>query len=346
MADLSYDDAYGVDEAAQGASVTTVVNWAGAVVSLALLAGLGYWGWQLLVRDVSGVPVITALEGPMRVAPDNPGGEIASHQGLAVNQVAAVGEAAPGPDTVVLAPAPNGLTEEDAAMATLLPDATDDPVVAEVVATAPGQATSVLAADPTLNMSPTDLAVLTALAELEPDLLADPAGDPAADAAADAAPVTATAGTPRPQPRPTGFGAAPAAAAVVTPAVVTPAVATAADVAVVAVASDGDLDMAVTPVSTSSAGLDVDPASVPVGTRLVQLGAYPSEAEAIAEWTRIEGGFAEYMDGKRRLIQEAETGGTTFYRLRAVGFADLSDARRFCAVLVAGNASCIPVVAR
>ena len=78
MADFSYDDAYGVDEAARGASVTTFMNWAGAAVSLALIAGLGYWGWQLLVRDVSGVPVITALEGPMRVAPDNPGGEIAN----------------------------------------------------------------------------------------------------------------------------------------------------------------------------------------------------------------------------------------------------------------------------
>ena len=209
----------------------------------------------------------------------------------------------------------------------------------EVVATAPGQANSVLAADPTLNMSPTDLAVLTALAELEPDLLADPMGDPVAEAA----PVTATAGTPRPQPRPTAFGA-----------------------------RRRPQRRSSRPLSPGRrcrrrrrrerwrprhrgharlhrlpAGLDVDPASVPVGTRLVQLGAFPSEAEAHRRMGRgSTGGFAEYMDGKRRLIQEAETGGTTFYRLRAVGFDDLSDARRFCAVLVAGNALCIPVVAR
>jgi hypothetical protein len=78
----------------------------------------------------------------------------------------------------------------------------------------------------------------------------------------------------------------------------------------------------------------------------VQLGAFPTEAEAIAEWARVEGVFGEYMGDKRRVIQQAETGGTTFYRLRAMGFSDLSDARRFCAVLVAGEASCIPVVAR
>jgi hypothetical protein len=221
----------------------------------------------------------------------------------------------------------------------------------EVVATAPGQATSVLAADPTLNMSPTDLAVLTALAELEPDLLADPAGETSSETAAAVEPVAATAGTPRPQPRPAGFVAAPAAASAAAAVVATPAVATAADMEVAEVVelstgAEAEVAMTVTPVSTASAGLDIDPASVPVGSRLVQLGAFPTEAEAIAEWDRIGGAFAEYMEGKRRLIQQAETGGTSFYRLRAVGFADLSDARRFCAVLVAGNASCIPVVAR
>jgi hypothetical protein len=35
-----------------------------------------------------------------------------------------------------------------------------------------------------------------------------------------------------------------------------------------------------------------------------------------------------------------------FYRLRAHGFTDLSDARRFCAAFVAGGVDCIPVVTR
>jgi hypothetical protein len=35
-----------------------------------------------------------------------------------------------------------------------------------------------------------------------------------------------------------------------------------------------------------------------------------------------------------------------FYRLRAHGFADLSDARRFCAAFVAQNVDCIPVLNR
>jgi len=45
-------------------------------------------------------------------------------------------------------------------------------------------------------------------------------------------------------------------------------------------------------------------------------------------------------------VQSAVSGGRTFYSLRAAGFADISDARRFCAALSAEKADCIPVVAR
>jgi hypothetical protein len=327
MADFSYDDAYGVDEATEGASVTTFVNWAGAIVSLALLGGLAWWGWQLLVRDVSGVPVITALEGPMRVAPEDPGGIIADHQGLAVNRIAAVGEAAPGADMVVLAPMPADLTEEDAAMATLLPDS------APAADESAGQDLAETPSAGSPDLSATDLAVLTALAELEPELVATPAAAREDGARIVPASMGGVAASPRPLPRPATRAVAAA-----------PAVAPALDAATIDAALE--IEGAVTPVSTASAGLDADPASIAPGTRLVQLGAFPTEDEALAEWSRIEGAFGDYMGDKRRVIQQAETGGTTFYRLRAMGFTDLSDARRFCAVLVAGEASGIPVVAR
>jgi hypothetical protein len=77
---------------------------------------------------------------------------------------------------------------------------------------------------------------------------------------------------------------------------------------------------------------------------LVQLGAYGSEDVAKAEWANAIANFGDYMVGKERVVQQAETGGRTFWRLRALGFADLSDARRFCAVLVSDGANCIPVV--
>lgn len=57
-----------------GAVLGTVTNWAGAAISLALIVGAVMWGHSLLSRDVSGVPVVRALDGPMREQPVDPGG--------------------------------------------------------------------------------------------------------------------------------------------------------------------------------------------------------------------------------------------------------------------------------
>ena len=70
----------------------SVANWIGALVSLALVIGVSLWAYRLVVRDVSGVPVIKASSEPMRVAPQNPGGTAALNQGLSVNQVVEAGD--------------------------------------------------------------------------------------------------------------------------------------------------------------------------------------------------------------------------------------------------------------
>lgn len=89
------------------------VNLAGALISLALILGLGLWGYRLAVRDVMGIPVVRALAGPMRVAPETPGGAVAAHQGLAVNAVAATGVASAPAERLVLAPRPGDLAADD-----------------------------------------------------------------------------------------------------------------------------------------------------------------------------------------------------------------------------------------
>ena len=86
--------------------------------------------------------------------------------------------------------------------------------------------------------------------------------------------------------------------------------------------------------------------TLPAGTRLAQLGAFESPEVAREEWARLNVKFEDYLEDKDRVIQKAESGGRTFYRLRAMGFDDLNDARRFCSVLVAENADCIPVTTR
>ena len=91
---------------------------------------------------------------------------------------------------------------------------------------------------------------------------------------------------------------------------------------------------------------EVTTAAIPVGTKLVQLGAFDSADIAATEWVRMTARFPDFFAGKEQVIQQANSGGRTFFRLRATGFSDLSDARRFCAAMSAEGAACIPVVVR
>ena len=285
-----------------GGSLTAAINWAGAFLSVLLIVGLAAWGWKLWQRDVTGIPVVRALEGPMRTTPADPGGLANDYQGLAVNRIAEE-RATELADRVVLAPAPATLNEdEDLAMADLAP-ALEEALAVVEVAPAPDLGEAVAAPAPAVienAPSATDLAVAAALADAGALIEAEPVSLVSAGPGVPAA-------TPRPLVRPEGRR-----------------------VASLNVVND-----------VTGA---IDPATIPPGTRLVQLGAYGSEDVAKAEWANAIANFGDYMVGKERVVQQAETGGRTFWRLRALGFADLSDARRFCAVLVSDGANCIPVV--
>lgn len=367
MAEVEYtygvygDDLYAEDAAGQGTdairardqgALGKAVNVAGALASLVLVVGVGIWGYKLLMRDVSGVPVVRALEGPMREQPKDPGGRPADHQGLAVNAVAAQGTAAPPPDRLALAPRPVKLTDEDLPMGELGAKATkasidsdaiaafrDDPVETEVEnlveeltrdipplqdSAAPGAVPE----DRIVQPEPLGNGALTAATEPAPGTGADPTLDMALDTPASAQPMVSPAvlnapgvrRSPRPLARPVRLASASA--------------------------SDADVIAALSAAQDAVARVDIAPDSVPAGTRLAQLGAYDTPEIAREAWDTLNARFEAYLDGKKRVIQKASSGGRTFYRLRAMGFEDLSDARRFCSALVAENADCIPVTAR
>ncbi|MGX9354347.1 SPOR domain-containing protein [Roseobacteraceae bacterium S113] len=285
----------------------------GALLSVALVAGVGVWGYKLIMRDVSGVPIVQATEGPMRVAPENPGGRQADHQGLAVNEVAGRGAAAGPADQLVLAPTPVDLSEEDAPNDALR--------LTPVAPSQQAQAQAPAAPQAPATLTPQDAAI---------QALAD-------QIAAGVAPLTQSEAEVETPPVVTSV-AAPSLADIAPEARSPRPVARPQNLRTASVAPKAD--------TTPAAGLDIDPATLPAGTRLVQLGAYDSADVAQTEWARIAGRFDSFFDGKRRVIERAQSGGRTFYRLRAEGFGDLADARRFCAALVAERADCIPVVTR
>lgn len=334
MADIPYGGSYPSE--GHDVSPTNWTNWIGAVLSLALVVGIGTWGYQLVMRDVTGIPVVRAVEGPMRVLPEDPGGRPAQHQGLAVNSVASEG-AAEGPvDQVILAPPPLDLSEEDA------------PGLAITAETAPAAG---------IDTSPVEDEGETRVALTVDDA---PKPRPISDdlrALADqiAAGVSPLEDVPPPSARVPGAenGSEPAAEEATQLAVLGPGVAISprprlrpANAAVPQrTATDAAIEAAVSAVASPAAN-EVDPDTIPAGTRLVQLGAFASPSIAREQWDVLSGRFDGFLDDKTRVIERATSGGRIFYRLRAMGFADLNDARRFCSALVAENADCIPVVTR
>jgi hypothetical protein len=332
MTDIEYPDTDDVrggssEHAAQAGSaggaarIGTLVTWAGAVVSLGLVVGMAVWAVQLTLRDVSGVPVIRALEGPMRVAPDDPGGVQAQNQGLSVNRIAEGGDAAPVPDRIVLAPPPVDL--EEVALASASRPAPADVQVAGPAVTPDPEPAAASAPTPAEINAGTQALIERLMSRAEPLPGVAPAAEPAA--------------------APVGDETAEVASAVqIIPASV-PGVARSVRPAT----RPASLSVA-TPASPTSANSvqDIDAATLPEGTRLVQLGAFDSPEIARAEWDRLTRLFPDYFLGRARVIQEASSGGSAFYRLRAYGFDDLAASRRFCAVLMAQNAPCIPVTVR
>jgi hypothetical protein len=260
------------------ATLATLTNVTGAVLSVALIAGIAVWGYKLVIRDVSGVPVIRAMEGPMREQPEDPGGRSAAHQGLTVNSVAGNGMTTDPADRLILAPPPLDLTLDDVPRRADAPDRRD---AADLVRNA-----SVTLGEDADALSGQDLAGEGLRRSLRPRLRPD-------------------------VPEAVAFAVA-----------------------------------AVRNRTKSAPAEEVEADAISKGTRLAQLGVFDSAEVAREEWQRMTARFEDYLEGKQRVVQRTESGGRTFYRLRATGFEDIGGARRFCSALAAENAECIPVLAR
>ncbi|MDZ7909356.1 MAG: SPOR domain-containing protein [Gemmobacter sp.] len=339
MAEVDFEE-HGPAAAARAAGAKRrtrrLINLVGALLSVALLVWAGVWGYKSAMRSVMGVPLIKAAAGPMRIAPENPGGEQAAHQGLSVNDVAAFGVATPLPEEIVLAPRAEGLMEEDgpglapeppaALVARPEPEGPPQPLLpvaeaappAAVAPVAPGTEADTATDAPALAGPAVEGAAPPGTTELLAEELAGaepvpplPLPEPVAEPAFVPAPVVpgGIGASLRPLPRPGG--------------------------------------MAVLPVANAPVEVrEVDPATLKPGTRLVQFGAFDSPDQAKEHWGKLSATFGELMVGKAQVIQSAESGGRTFYRLRAEGFTDEADARRFCAAVTAVGPECIPVAVR
>lgn len=350
----------------------------GAVASIALVLGVSVWTYKLGQRDAMDVPIIAAMEGPARIAPKDPGGAEMAHKGLSVNGVLEGGGVAPVAREVVVAPTGDALAEEDAAQGELAailaarkpthrpteeealldgnlaavmiiqemepePDAEAAPAGAEIPEVAPVAEPE--ATPDTVTLAPT--AADTELPQIEET--PEPAVaevEPVAEEEAEPVQVAALGPTP-----PLGEGSAYAPAQLLLPKArpddLGAEMAAAVDAALASVLAEGAAPEATVapvaePVQTASLGA----IPLPKGTRMIQLGAFDSEAVALREWDRISGRHGDLLGGKDHYVQRIESNGRIFYRLRVAGYANKQETQAACAALTARGLPCITATLR
>ena len=301
------DTALAGEEKQVNFKLNMIFYWTGAALSLSLLAGAIGWSYQLIVRDINQIPIVRAQLGPLRVAPDDPGGLTAANQGLSVTQLA-VNEKPLLSNEIRLAPAAEILNAEHLSLQVTqdvksnLDDGTfeikevnaENSINLKEVSTEIGADTilkdEVVLSEAVFSQKKIEIENAVSLALSITD-------DPAAS-------LTLM----RPKIRP------------------------------VALQKDNKI--------TGDQIVTNEPLfELTKGSAVVQLGAFDSKNLAKSEWQRFEKLLGSILITKKMIVQEAESGGKIFYRLRAAGFDDISDARQFCTA-ISDKVACIPVVTR
>ena len=372
----------------------------GAVASIALVVGVSIWTFKLGQRDAREVPIVAALEGPARVAPDDAGGLQVAHQGHSVNSVLNGQGVEQVAAAVTVAPADNDLRAEDAPAAELsalvasrvpqarpAENATGTESVAGVEASKPLTPNGAVVTPTETAEIEAELPPQTAIAgvqtPLAPEAIADQILTPADEIAAAkpeveaiAEPVTVAetgetgAADPVTQPAelevaalgplpPLGEGSIYAPAVMKTPqarpADLNVAMANAVNAALETVLAESTTspeivkpEAAEAPVTVAAATeaaptgtLDTIP--LPDGTRMIQIGAYGSEAVARQQWDRLSSQHEDLLGTKDHYVQRTNNSGKVFYRLRVAGYDNKSDTQSACAALSARGLPCITV---
>ena len=287
--------------------INMIFYWTGAALSLFLLAGAIGWSYQLIVRDINQIPIVRAQLGPLRVAPDNPGGLTAAQQGLSVTQLA-VNEKPLLSNEIYLAPAAEILNEENLALKVkeeYESNKVDGAFEIKEVNAENSVNLEALPDQKEVDSRSNDVGVLSKAAFSQKKIEIENAVSLALSITNEP---DKSLSWLRPKIRPVGFY------------------------------RNGNI--------TEDQIVSNEPMpKLPIGSAVVQLGAFDSKSLAESEWQRFEKILGSILIPKKMVIQKAESGGKIFYRLRASGFSDISDARQFCTA-ISDKVACIPVVTR
>lgn len=363
MPDGKFDESHGRIAPEQAPKTgNPLVHWLSAAVSIGVLAGMVYWGLQLVQRNPEEVPVIKAMVGPARDLPADPGGAQTDHAGLAVNSVQSDGSAEAPAERVVLAPPPKQLLPQDVAVPKQVVSlkqvaklVEETPVVEQADTPELPPALAKIMPTELEDRAPEDAPVTITVREVpdgamidtsqgvaklitDADLAAQKAAEDAAlKSAKERAAILLNDANDAKQERGTKYAPLSSKAPPSRPA---------QSKAIKAAKIKQEMKAEAAALKTATKVEPQEVAEVPLGTWLVQIGAYDSREVAQSEWKRIAGRNSDLFSAKKYVIQMAESGGRKFYRLRAVGFDDAKSSKSFCSALKQRKLDCIAVALR
>ena len=283
----------------------------GAVISLNLILWAGYWTYNIISRDINGLPIVAAQPGPLRVAPDTPGGIEAENIELAVTKIASQ-ELPPNPKAVELAPSTEKLTPDDL---TIFQAIRQKKIIDRQAALNNQVHLGVI--EPNLSkeisLEPVNTVTNTAnysITENQSELVAAAlalALKPSADNLIGNAVAQNKFKQIKPRPRPNSL-----------------------------------LEVSV---STTETVIRPALASVETGLAVVQFGTFATETVAFEEWDRLSKNLSVILDGRPKYVERIKRNGNEIYRLRLGGFVNIDDASRFCSAVISQE-NCVPVIAK
>ena len=283
----------------------------GAVISLNLILWAGYWTYNIISRDINGIPIVAAQPGPLRVAPDTPGGIEAENIELAVTKIASQ-ELPPNPKAVELAPSTEKLTPDDL---TIFQAIRQKKIIDRQAALNNQIHLGVIEPNNSkeISLEPVNTVTNTAnysITENQSELVAAAlalALKPSADNLIGSAVAQNKFKQIKPRLRPGSL-----------------------------------LEVRV---STTETVMRPALASVETGLAVVQFGTFATETVAFEEWDRLSKNLSVILDGRPKYVERIKRNGNEIYRLRLGGFVNIDDASRFCSAVISQE-NCVPVIAK
>ena len=285
----------------------------GAIISLNLILWAGYWAYSLISRDINGIPIVAAQPGPLRVAPEVPGGIEAENIELAVSKIASQ-ELPPNPQAVELAPYTAKLNADDITINQALKQKklidsqiekrtqghlqAAHPDLSNEISLVPIK-TSIESSDYTIVDNQSELVAAALAIALKPDR--DQLGNKVILEKIESNII-------KPMPRP------------------------------------GSLRTKLSSLNSENSILPTL-GSVESGLAVVQFGSFENKKRALAEWGRLSENLSVILDGRPKFVERIQRNGNEIYRLRLGGFVNIDDASRFCSAVISQE-NCVPIITK